>query len=325
MRLLGTLVLVIGAVASFGQCTPPDPRATNALSYSFEPVFPEHKMALRVVLEFKGAAQGTATLELPSEWAGQQDTERSITELHALSAKTILTNTKSPSEKRLQFPPNSLVRISYVLVKDWDGPLDSGTRFRADLSPDYFHIVGTTSRVHPKLDSFTVVDVHFDWQKLPRDWSLATSFGTDSRCQSFHGRWREALNALFVGGDYRIYCTRVAGNALNFAIRGPWRFADDEWVSQARTIITFERTSFHDNDFPYFLVTLTPLGQDHGSTGGTLLTNSFMEHFSHGAFLTLGCNRNARDGESCSRNTSLLEFRKNRISSGIGRRHLVVL
>jgi predicted metalloprotease with PDZ domain len=237
-------------------------------------------MAMHVTLEFEGGPKGKVNLELPSQWAGQQHAEKSITDLKALTPDTTLTDTISPAEKELRFPPNTLVRLSYVLVKDWDGPLDSGTRFRADLSPDYFHIIGTTSLVHPHIDSSRVIDVQFDWQKLPSAWSLATSFGTDDRCQSFHGRWHEAMNSLFVGGDYRVYHTKISGNALNFAIRGKWSFTDDEWVSQVRKIIEFERTFWHDNDFPYFLVTVTPLGQDHGSTGGTALTNAFMMHLS---------------------------------------------
>jgi predicted metalloprotease with PDZ domain len=276
-----TLSLVaLASLPSFGQCTFTAPGSTNVLNYSFEPVTAGEKMTLQVTLEFNGGPTGMAKLELPSQWAGQQHTEKSITELKALSAETTITDTKSPSEKELRFPPGTPVRISYVLVKDWDGPLNSDTRFRADLSPDYFHIIGTSALVHPKLYDFSIVDLHFDWQKFPHGWSLATSFGTDDRCQSFHGRWNEAVNSLFVGGDYRIYHTSLSGNVLNFAIRGKWNFSDEVWMSQVCKIMEFERTFWRDNDFPYFLVTLTPLSQDSGSTGGTALTNVFMMHLS---------------------------------------------
>jgi predicted metalloprotease with PDZ domain len=99
-------------------------------------------------------------------------------------------------------------------------------------------------------------------------------------CQSFHGSWKDALNSLFVGGDYRTYHTTVSGNAVNFAIRGKWNFTDEEWTSQVRKIIKYERTFWHDNNFPYFLITLTPFTQERGSQGGTALTNAFMEHLS---------------------------------------------
>ena len=233
-----------------------------------------------MTLEFKGGPTGRSKLELPSEWAGEKHTENSVTELKADSADVLIRDTQSPAEKELEFPPNAVVRISYVLVKDWSGLLNGATRFRADLEPEYFHLIGTTSLVHPNLDSSQPVDVHFDWQKLPQTWSLATSFGTDDRCQSFHGTWFNAVNSLFAGGDYRIHHSTVSGKTVNFAIRGTWSFSDEEWVENVRRIIEFERSFWHDNNFPYFLVTLTPFGADHGSQGGTALTNAFMEHLS---------------------------------------------
>src|SRR5579859_7048487 len=220
LHVMSLWLLALASTGAFGQCNFPAPVSTHVLNYSFEPIVAQDKMSLRVTLEFKGGASGRTKLKLPSEWAGEKHVEKSITELKALSADTALIDTESSSEKQLQFPPNTVIRISYLLEKDWNGPLNSATRFRADLSPEYFHIIGITSLVHPKLDPFEVIDVHFDWQKLPSGWSLATSFGTNDRCQSFHGAWHDAVNSLFVGGDYRIYRTAVSGNAVNFAIRG---------------------------------------------------------------------------------------------------------
>ncbi|HEY7405960.1 MAG TPA: hypothetical protein VIB39_20710 [Candidatus Angelobacter sp.] len=272
--------LVFGSALALGQCSFPAPDSANVLNYVFEPIVTQDKMSLRVTLEFKGNPSGKAKLELPSQWAGEKEAYKSVTELTALSAQTIISDTNSPKFKQLRFPPGSVVKISYVLIKDWSGPLNANTRFRSDLSPEYSHIVGPTSVVGPKLDLFKTVDVHFDWSKLPATWSLATSFGTDERCQSFHGSWSDAQNYLFVGGDYRIFRTTVAGNAVDFAIRGKWSFTDDEWTSQVRRIIEYERAFWHDNSFPYFLITLTPFTQVRGSQGGTALTNAFMEHLS---------------------------------------------
>jgi len=275
------LAFCFGAyAASRAQCTLPAASGVPALIYSLEPVIADNNMALRVTLAFKAGPQGTVRLELPSEWAGQQHEEKAISQLKALDPRATITDTSSPARKDLHSQPNEIVRISYMLAKDWDGPLDSNTRFRPDLSPASFHITGVNALVHPEFDGDQLVDIHFDWQKLPPGWSLASSFGTDERCQSFHGPWRNAVNSLFVGGDYRIYRTQLSGNALDFAIRGTWRFSDDQWVNQVRRIIGFEREFWHDEDFPYFLVTLTPFDQEGGSTGGTALTNAFMMHLS---------------------------------------------
>jgi predicted metalloprotease with PDZ domain len=272
--------LVFSGAAGFGQCNFPAPTAASVLNYSFEPIVAQNKMSMRIILEFKGGRTGKERIDLPSKWAGEKDVQNSITEFTSISAQTTISETQSPKTKQLRFPPNSVVIISYVLIKDWSGPLNAATRFRPDLSPEYFHIIGLTSLVYPQLDLFKTVDVHFDWSKLPEGWSLASSFGTADRCQSFHGSWNDALNSLFVGGDYRTYHTTVLGNAVNFAIRGKWSFTDDEWTGRVRKIVEYERTFWHDNNFPYFLITLTPFTQDRGSQGGTALTNAFMEHLS---------------------------------------------
>jgi predicted metalloprotease with PDZ domain len=280
LKITLALLFVFSSAAGLAQCNFSPAASTHELTYSFEPLIVADSLRLRITLEFKSGRSGKTTLILPSEWAGQKDAYKSVTELIAISPQTILKETKEPAKREVLSPPNSPVRLSYVLVKQWSGPLDSATRFYADLSPEYFHLIGITSLVHPKLSDFTAVEVHFDWSKLPKKWSLATSFAADDRCQTFHGSWQDALNSLFVGGDYRIYRGTLNGNTLAFAIRGKWSFSDNEWTSTIAEIIEFQRTFWHDNNFPYFLTTLTPFGFDHGSSGGTALTNAFMEHLS---------------------------------------------
>jgi len=275
-----TLLWIFCRVAASAQCNFPSPLSTTTLNYSFDQALSQDKLDLRITLEFRTNRSGKTTLILPSEWAGQKDAYKSVTELAALSPGATINETKNPARREVLAPANVAVRISYVLTKQWNGPLNSATRFYADLSPEYFHLIGITSLVHPKLKDFTPVQVHFDWSKLPKDWSLATSFAADERCQTFRGNWTDALNSLFVGGDYRIHLVTIAGQTLIFAVRGKWLFSDEEWTSKVSRIVEYERTFWHDNNFPYFLITLTPFGFDHGSQGGTALTNAFMEHLS---------------------------------------------
>jgi len=273
-------LLLFSSAAGLAQCNFGPPASTHELNYSFEPIISQDKLSLRVTLEFKSARSGKTTLILPSEWAGQKDAYKSITELAAVSPGTTIKETREPAKREVLSRPNSPVRLSYVLVKQWSGPLNSATRFYADLAPEYFHLIGLTSLVYPKMALFKPAEIHFDWSKLPKEWSVATSFATDDRCQTSNGSWHDALNSLFVGGDYRIYHHTVAGNAVNFAIRAKWSFTDEEWTSKVLKTIETERAFWHDNSFPYFLVTLTPFGGDRGSQGGTALTNAFMEHLS---------------------------------------------
>jgi predicted metalloprotease with PDZ domain len=277
--------LALGQV-SFGQCAFPTHDYGKLVKYSFEPIVADGKTTMRITLEFQGGHAGKAELELPSNYAGQTDLGKAFTDLKALSEQTTISDTASQSKKTVHFAPNTLVRISYVLVKDWNGPLDSGTRFRPILEQHYFQLLADTALVKPVLDRSTIVDARFVWQNLPSGWSLATSFGTGDPCQQFHGMWYKVGTALFVGGDYRIYHSSVAGKPLNLAVRGKWSFTDEEWISRVQEIIAAERTFWQDNDFPYYLVTLAPFDIEGGSTGGSAYTDAFMMHLSRNASLS---------------------------------------
>src|SRR5207253_1549840 len=121
-------------------------------------------------------------------WAGQPN------HLRAISADTTITDTDQASIKIAHFPPKSPVMITYDLFKDWNGPLVQPLQFHPVVMPEYLEINGDNALVHPKLEKLSSVTVNFDWQKLPKDWALATSFATstgpDDRLQSFSGAWR---------------------------------------------------------------------------------------------------------------------------------------
>jgi predicted metalloprotease with PDZ domain len=272
------IVLAFASHVSIAQCALTSKKSPRSMTYSFEPVFSGDKLALRVTLEFKGGRSGETRLEVPSSYAGQQHLASAFTELKALSSQTTLRDTSSAANKILNFPVGTTVRLSYLLIKDWSGPLNSDTRFRPILEREHFQLLSDTALIKPKLDYASTQDVYFDWQKLPASWSLASSFGVDDRCQSFHGAWKDFETALFVGGDYRIQRATISGNALILATRGQWSFTDDEWARQVQRIIETERNFWHDNSFPYQLVTLAPFDQDAGSYGGSAYTNAFMMH-----------------------------------------------
>src|SRR5260370_33164295 len=146
-------------------------------------------------------------------------------------------------------------------------------QFRAVLEPTYFEFTTQNALVHPKLNPTVGVSVHFDWQKLPVDWTLETSFGADDRCQSFTGLWTRLNEALFAGGDFRVRRVTLGDQSLVVAIRGKWSFTDEEAVAQIQKILEAEREFWHDHDFPYYLVTLKPYDVRSGSSDGSALTN----------------------------------------------------
>ena len=224
------------------------------LSYSFEPAVTHGKLVMHTVLEFPGGPSEAANLEVPSAWGDATQLEKGITNL---------TSTVHGGH----------VNVSYDLTKDWIVPPP-----RADhhpiLEPEYFEFNTQNALVHPQLESGAQVEVHFDWRKLPSHWTLATSFGAGKRVQRFRGRWEQVANALFAGGDFRLYPKSIAGRPLLVAIRDKWAFTDEEAAALIQKVISFERGFWNDHNFPYYLVTVSAFGRDDGAGGGAF-TSAF--------------------------------------------------
>ncbi len=249
------VLFMIAVAACAASVSASQPRPKTVLNYSFEPEVNDGKLVLHIVLEFKGGPIETASLEVPTAWGNATHLEKGIANL---------TNTHRDGH----------VRVSYDLIKDWVVPPPRADH-HAILEPEYFEFNTENGLVHPRLKSAAPVEVHFDWRKLAADWSLATSFGTGERRQSFRGSWGEVNSALFAGGDFRIYRRNIAGRPLIVAIRGTWQLTDEEVASRIQKMISFQRTFWYDYDFPYYLVTVSTFGRDDGGAGGGGFTNAF--------------------------------------------------
>jgi len=257
--------------AAFAQCLHSQCRFTSGstdkhkpLTYAFEPLVLDGKLVLRVTLEFVGGGDGTVEVELPSDWAGQTHLEEQVANIHAISNDARVLDTIRPNVKTVRSPANRLVKISYDLSKDWEGVFEYPKQFRAVLEPTFFELTTQNALVHPKLSPAEVVSAHFDWQKLPAEWTLETSFGTDDRCQSFTGPWIQVENALFTGGDFWVHHVEI------------------------ERVLVAEREFWGDYDFPYYLVTLEPFEVRGGSSDGSAFTNAFWLYLLRGQTFSYG-------------------------------------
>jgi len=277
--LILSLLTVLGLSNGNAQQNSVVPRA---LTYAFQPEVTPAGAVLHVTLTFQGNAQGTEEIRLPSHWAGQ--TLRAMNNLRAVSTGTTITESESADNRIVRYQPNQSVILGYDLIKDWTGPLVSPMQFHPVIMPEYFEINGNNSLVSPKLDDQAQVKVNFDWQKLPKDWSLATSFGasdsSNERLQSYSGQWIHVDEALFAAGDFRIHRFQIGRRAAVLAIRSQWDFTDDQMVADLQKVIAMERGFWRDDNFPYFLVTLNSYDRETGSREGSGFTNAFWLYLS---------------------------------------------
>jgi predicted metalloprotease with PDZ domain len=278
----GLGVILSTACGLNAQCQFAKTSAPTSVVYRFQPEISPDSLVLHVTMEFKVGTDGTQTLELPLRWAGE--TLHSMANLHVVSKDTSLADTDDSKLKVVHASPNHLVVIKYDVMKDWQGPLKHPMQFHPVLMPTYLEFTGRNALVALRMDNSAHETANFDWQGLPHSWALATSFGdtssTAGRCQSYTGTGQEIKDGLYAAGDYRIHHFQIGRRPAVLAIRGAWTFTDDDAISQIQKVVGLVRDFWHDDHFPYFLVTLKPYDQDHGSSDGSAFTNAFWMYVS---------------------------------------------
>jgi hypothetical protein len=168
------------------------------LRYTFTQHFATSGPSLHVVLTFQGLEAGNSKLILPTTWAGQRELFNAIHNLKSEDSSTAIKTGDSDGERILQYPPNRMVRISYDLVNDWTGPLRHPKEFRVVVQDTHAVFNGQNGLVHPQIGQTDQVEANFRWNKLPRNWVVASSFGTSKNAQQFKGEWRMVYGAIFL-------------------------------------------------------------------------------------------------------------------------------
>jgi predicted metalloprotease with PDZ domain len=254
------LLLAAVTVPALAECRFPSDSKGQVLTYTFEPTVTATATVLHVTLKIQGIPDAREQIEVPTQWAGE--TLHGVVNLHPLSDGV----------------------LAYDVVKDWTGRFTHPAEFHGSLLPEYIEVNGANALIHPKLSDLTPVTVHFDWRKLPTGWILATSFGTsstpDGRCQSYSGPWRTVQQALFTAGEFRVHHFEIRGRPAVLAIRGDWTFTDDEAIADIQKAIGAARQFWHDDNFPYYLVTLKPFDNEKDNGDGSQFTNAYWLYLS---------------------------------------------
>lgn len=276
------MLWVSAASTCVAQCSFPEKTNARVLTYVFDPTVTTEGTVLHVILRFQGNAEGAEEVEFPTKWAGEK--LHGVTNIRALSAGATLTSATEEDRKILRYPPSQQVVLTYDMVKDWTGSFDHPFQFHGVLSPESIEINGENSFVYPKMDSQLPVIVNFDWQKLPASWVIATSFGTGShpedRCQSFSGPLSQVRDALFAAGVFRVHHFQIGKRPAILAIRGQWTFTDKEAMTTIQQTIGLDRDFWHDDNFPYFLITVDQFERNRGSGDGSEFTNAMWMYMS---------------------------------------------
>ncbi len=247
--------------------------------YKIEPFFGESSVKLRVNLTFRGNKSGETEIKLPNRFASQTQLYNQIRELKFTDNYINLENTKRPFIKNIKHKPNALINLSYF-VEQKDNTVTKAGRgggYSPIFQKEYLHFIGEGVWIVPTANDESNLKIKLEWQNIPQNWKLANSFGVEEKNQEFTTSSSRFTSAIFVAGDYRVLKGEIKGKPVYTALRGNWKFTDEEFSGLVNKIVEVQRDFWRDYEHPFYLVTLLPLEYERGrrSYGGTGLTNSF--------------------------------------------------
>ncbi len=243
------------------------------ISYSIEPFYDIDAFRLIVVLEFMGDRSGDTKIILPNNFGSSTDIN-GIKFLKPLSSNTYIQDSDKPEIKIVKHTPGTLVRIYYQVEEVRGGDLELGNQNMAIISKQYIHFLGETFFIVPAWDPSIELNIRIVWNHMPSNWNIANSFGINEKFQETKLPLWKFKRSLFAAGDFRIIKKMVDNNPVYTAIRGSWKFSDDQFTDLYSTITKTERDFWNDHNFPFFLITVLPLSGSNDQTG-TVRTNSY--------------------------------------------------
>jgi len=243
------------------------------LSYAIEPFYDVDAFRLIVVVEFAGDKSGETKINLPNNFGSKIDIN-GIKFLKPLSPNTYLQDTDRPESKIVKHPASSPVRLYYQIEQVRRGDIELGNHYMATINKQYFHFPGETFFIVPAWDEKTEINLRIVWNHMPSNWKLANSFGVNEKYQEQKMQLWKLKYSIFTGGDFRIIKRMVGNNPVFTAIRGKWKFTDDQFSDLLATVLKTERDFWNDHSFPFFLTTVIPISGG-GDQGGTGRSNSF--------------------------------------------------
>ncbi len=272
---------------TLAECHFKDTASANAVTYRFSSEQTPTGRRFLITMAFRVEAGTPTAIEVPSDLIG---------ELHITSPGAELKEDVTAAGMTVSTSKSGLVAMSYMLRNGWSGPLVHPHEFQPVILSQYAEVTGDKALVWRKRDAEAQVTANFDWQALPPTWTLATSFGVaypaiadgpgqttstpQDRCQTYSGPWSGVNQALFAAGDFRLHPFQIGSKPGILAVRGTWIFSDEEAADEIGQTIRLVRDFWHDDAFPFFLVTLQPFDQDHGSSDGTAYTDAFWMYVS---------------------------------------------
>ncbi len=257
------------------------PDRPPALTYTFR-LQPGQAPSVRIELALAGAPGGLTRLRMAASWAGIDRPSQRISDLTAQTSagRAIPIQVTSDHTWVLRHPADAELRVAWTLRPSGRQPVHHPDYYyRPIVESERFHLIGTTGLIFPEhLSTREPVPIRVRWRGFAEaGWKVACSHG-DAQDELVVERTLDAFrHAVFVAGPFRLLRRDIRGGALVVAMTGDWSFSDEAFSDLTARIVAAERTFFDDFDYPFYLVSLIPIGRQvpgRIATGGTGLTDS---------------------------------------------------
>jgi predicted metalloprotease with PDZ domain len=229
------------------------------IRYEVQPVLERGDLKkMRITLRFTGERDGSTTVFLPNEYAGQSELWRQIG-APSVSGGTVT----APKTDRwsIQHSPRARITITYELITAFDNEPDMNAvmskPFRPMVRPSWFSLVGSTTFARLNVDDQT--PVRFQWRRVPRGWTVASDLDHPVLTAGDLG-----ASSLIGGKDLNILGLGTGGTRI--AMRGNFRnFTAEQLQADFTQLNGVHRALWGDNDRPFF-ISLAPVTDNSGSS-----------------------------------------------------------
>lgn len=261
------------------------------ISYTIAPIMGDSIPQLKIKMILKASPDGTTTLSFPNEVWGQTDLYNSLGSMQLLNVEGVVEKDLDSGRIVLMHPKDAKeLEFEYFLKQDFDDDLSTDKVYRPVINKQYFHVFSHNMFMVPE-NAEDTLGIFLDWTDFPEEYTIHNSFGSQEKEQLLADMDLELFgNAIFVGGDFRIFNGDIQGNKISLATRGEWiPFKDENVFKVLEQTLTYQRNFWNDHSQKYFTVTMQPFPQENGSSfQGTGLTNSFATSVSNNDLTDIG-------------------------------------
>ncbi len=232
--------------------------SADPVAYAVSPVVENGALqAVDVTLSFDGDRDGRTRVDLPDEWAGTRNLERTVIDVRAEGAQV----SRRGSQITLRHARGAPVRLTYRIAQDYSGPTRVGfdRPYRPATVPEGFTLVGWT--IFGAVEGREADGATFEWGDKPDSWAMASDL--DHRAGQPLAL-EELRDSVLVGGrNMRLVTLQAAGGPVRVAMLGDWRFSVDDLAERYGRVVEASADFWGESGQPFFLA-LTPMAGPHG-------------------------------------------------------------